>query len=112
MEAKSREFLAEGAELCNRSRVKQAREVPCAVNHPDDVDAAGDLTVEDQVAPDRKIAEIGTDVRAGRTKAWMLGKQMAFRIDLIENAVGRRRIVLGDIDPEFDEILFRSVPSG
>ena len=82
------------------------------MNHPDDVDAAGDLTVEDQVAPDRKIAEIGTDVRAGRTKAWMLGKQMAFRIDLIENAVGRRRIVLGDIDPEFDEVLFAAFRPG
>lgn len=69
------------------------------MDHPDDFDATSDFTVKDQIAANRKVAKIGADVRPGGAEARLPGEQVAFRLDLIENAIGRGRIVLGDITP-------------
>lgn len=53
----------------------QGRDIAGTVNHADDLDAVGDLAVQDEVAPDRKIAKVRRDVGPRRAKSRLIGEQ-------------------------------------
>lgn len=71
-----------------------------------DFDAFRRLAVKDEVATNRKIPKVRSYVRPGWTKARIFGEKGAFRINSLDHLVGGMGIVLRDVAPYFDKVLF------
>jgi hypothetical protein len=71
-----------------------------------DFDAIRGLAVKNEVATNWKIPKVRSQVRTGWTKAWIFGEKGTFRINSLEHLIGGMGIVLRDVAPYFDKVLF------
>lgn len=71
----------------------------------DDFDAVLHGAIENDVGLDDQMAQARPDVLASRAELRVLGELPAARVDLVEQAIRRRRVVGGDVTPEIDQVL-------
>jgi hypothetical protein len=79
---------------------------PRTVSVANNFNAPFAFPVEDKVAAHPPRADVGADVNPFDTQAGIIGQLAAFLIECIEQPVGSAEIVLGDISPDLDQILF------
>jgi hypothetical protein len=89
--------------------LKKALRFRAHVEDADDFDRIGEDSVKDQIVVADEIAEISRDVRSRMAEMGMVGKAVDPRIEHVEQAVGGRRVIVGDVLPNGDEILARLV---
>jgi hypothetical protein len=68
-------------------------------------DPLRNLAVENKITANREIAEFRRYIGACRSEVGILCQHNALRVEVIEHAVSCYGIVLGDVDPDFYEIL-------
>jgi hypothetical protein len=81
---------------------KEVVQTAGTLHHPDHLDTVWDDAVEDEIAAYGKIPAVLGDVRSCWPQLRMVGQEDTFFLDLIQEAVCRSGIVLGDIEPEID----------
>jgi hypothetical protein len=62
-----------------------------------DLDAVGQLSVKDDVSPDRQQAQLFGDVGPGWTQPRGGGQQAELCVNRVEHSVGGGRVVGGDV---------------
>lgn len=82
----------------------QRWDIAGTVHHAHDLDAVGDLAVQDKVPPDRKIAKVRRNVGPCRAKARLVGEKQELLLDVVKHAVGGARVVIGDVKPDVDQV--------
>ena len=58
--------------------------------------------VKNEVAADRQAAQPWGDLGTFSPQRWVLGQQRTFVIQLLEQPIGRIRVVLSDVQPQVD----------
>ncbi len=72
-----------------------------------DFDAAGYLTVKNQVLAYRPAPHSFAQFRQRTAESGVSGEQNELLIYMAKHRIGRRRIVLRDNEPNFDKVFFR-----
>ncbi len=70
-----------------------------------DIDTISHQPIKDQVVADRPVANLRGDVRTGTAETWILGKEDELAVDLFKESVRGVGVVLGDVDPDVDQII-------
>src|SRR5207302_2167716 len=80
---------------------KEPGKVATAVQHPDNVNATPGTAVEDEIIPDEKSPQAGSQVVTGRPDAGMGGQQRKPVGDVVDESVGGGEAALfDDIQPD------------
>lgn len=92
----------------------QRRDISGTMHDTDNLDAAGDLAIQDEIPPYRKVTEFSRNVGTHRAKAGMIRKKRELLLDFIKKAVGGPHIVMGDGEPDVDQVFLglRRSPDG
>jgi hypothetical protein len=75
------------------------------VDDADDLGAVIDDSIKDHVLAIDEVAKTRPDIVAGGSKLRVLGKRPTALVDPVEQGVGGRGIIRGDVLPDFDQIL-------
>ncbi len=84
--------------------LKQVGEPSRAMGDANYFDPMRNLAVENKVTANREIPEFRRYIGSCRSEVGILCQHHALRVEVIEHAVSCYGIVLGDVDPDFDQI--------
>jgi hypothetical protein len=78
----------------------RSTDIAGTVHHANDLDTLGDLAIQDEIPPHRKVAEALRNVGTRRTKVGLICEEKELLFDVIEEAVGGPDIVVRDVELE------------
>src|SRR5271156_2281563 len=75
------------------------------MQHADDRDAIGYQFVEDHIASERKTSQPWSQLFPAAAEQGLLGQEMEFSVDIVDERIRPRDTVFGDVVPELDQII-------
>ena len=75
------------------------------MQHADDRDAIGYHFVEDNITPERKTSYPWSQFLSAAAEHGLLGQEMEFGVDIVDERIRPRDTVFGDVVPELDQII-------
>jgi hypothetical protein len=99
---------ADGADLTVAvRRLNQVRDETGAMHDTDSLHATGNLPEQNEIsAPDHEIAQIGRQIRPGRSHGRVLRQKAEGLVDTIKKLVSGPWVICRDELPELDEVVF------